>query len=262
MSNLRSNRGRKRRLIQRAVPLVALAIVAFAAGAAVGDRPSAATRAAIAYTAALAEQDFAELHTLLNPASQALIAGEELAAAYEQTRQVATIKTIATSEPGDTRSLGSATIVPVPLTLVTVAYGTIEAPLELTYDEDGIEWSERLLFPGLSDGETLEGSTALPERASILTADGVALAEGPALARSSPLGSAAIDVAGTVGEPDPEQAEQLQELGLPPDTPVGLNGLEKAFDTKLRGQPGGVLNAVDASGQARALAQSQPQPGD
>ena len=54
--------------------------------------------------------------------------------------------------------------------------------------------------PGCGAGEHLESEIELAPRAPILAADGTPLAEGEADAREHPLGSAAIDVTGEVGD--------------------------------------------------------------
>ena len=237
-----------------------MALVAFVGGMAVGNQPSVAVVTAGDYAAAWSKQDFAAMHALLSTESRERVSADEFEQMYLDAQRLATVKTISPGEPGQTRSAGSGEVVPIPLTLITVAFGTINAPIELEYVEDGIHWSPRLTFPTLRNGEVLSSSTRLPERAPIRSRDGVALAEGPGLARSSPLGGAAIDVAGTVGMPDAGRQQELTELGLPVDTPVGLSGLERAYNTELTGTPGGVLTAT-RDGQSRVLASADPQRG-
>jgi cell division protein FtsI/penicillin-binding protein 2 len=102
----------------------------------------------------------------------------------------------------------------------------------------------------------------LAPRAPILAADGTPLAEGPATAREHPLGSAAIDVTGEVGKPEPEDVPALARQGFTAETPVGVSGLEQAFNARLAGRPGGTLLAVARDGSsARTLARAQPRPG-
>jgi cell division protein FtsI/penicillin-binding protein 2 len=127
--------------------------------------------------------------------------------------------------------------------------------------EEGIAWEESLVFPGLRSGERLESDVELADRAPILARDGSALAEGPAEAREHPPGSAAIDVTGEVGTPEDEDLAKLARQGFPPGTPVGISGLERAFNQRLAGKPGGSLLAVDASGVTRTLAEAEPRPG-
>ena len=65
----------------------------------------------------------------------------------------------------------------------------------------------------------------MPERAEILARDGTPLAEGPAAARSSPLGVAATNVAGEVSTRSERQDRELVQLGFPPGEPTGTSGL-------------------------------------
>jgi len=111
-----------------------------------------------------------------------------------------------------------------------------------------------MVFPGLREGETLSRRTSPPERAPIKSADGKRLAEGPAEARTSPLGPLAASIAGTV-EPTKDKQEQLRLFarGFPRDTPVGTSGLERIFEDQVAGRPGGMLIAG-----RRVLARSEP----
>src|SRR6201999_1140571 len=150
----------------------------------------------------------------------------------------------------DARGEDGATVVPVPVEVKTAAFGTVEEDLDLPWDEGGIAWSPNLVFPGLRRGEELEAETELAPRAPILAADGTPLAEGPATEREHPLGSAAIDVTGEVGEASEEDMEALSRQGFAPDTPVGVSGLERAFNSRLAGKPGGTLLAVSKDGSS------------
>ena len=123
-----------------------------------------------------------------------------------------------------------------------------EAEVELPYDEGGIAWDPSLVFPGLERGEHLESEIELAPRAPILAADGTALAEGEADAREHPIGSAAIDVTGEVGEAEEEDLPALERQGFSATTPVGVSGLEQAFNARLAGKPGGSLLAVPEAG--------------
>ena len=60
----------------------------------------------------------------------------------------------------------------------------------------------------------------------------------------SELGPLASEIAGQVGPAPPERAAELEApLASPTGPPVGLNGLERAFDERLAGTPGGTLRA-------------------
>lgn len=237
-----------------------VAVISFAIGAAVGHRPSEAVVAATEYVEAWARNDFAAMHSLLNQASRSEVTLEEFTELHRNAQRVATVVKLTADEPEDEHGSDGVMVVPVQLHVVTRAFGKIDGPVDLTYAEDGIDWSAHFVFPGLKEGEELTSRIELPPRASILTRDGVPLAEGPAELRSSPLGSAALDVAGTVGAPDEDAERRLVEMGLPTGTPVGLSGLEKAFNMRLMGTPGGDLIArpVGSEGEGRILVSSEP----
>jgi cell division protein FtsI/penicillin-binding protein 2 len=152
------------------------------------------------------------------------------------------------------------------VSLDTHAFGTVSGELELPLESDRVDWAPSLVFPGLEAGERLVRHTAVPKRAPILAKDGTPLAEGPAAARSSPLGTAAAAIAGEVSSPSRKQEPALERLGFPPEEPTGTSGLELAFNTRLAGHPGGELLAVpEAGGNAadgRVLATSKPIPGE
>ncbi len=79
----------------------------------------------------------------------------------------------------------------------------------------------------------------MPERATLLARDMTPLAEGPE--RTSDVPDVAINVVGNLGPVPAERAEEVRALGWPSDARVGINGLERALDTRLAGTPGGVL---------------------
>lgn len=240
-----------------------IAIIAFVFGAAVGHRPSDAVEAANRYAIAWAEQDFASMHALLTEDAQNSIAPEEFEGSYREALRVATVQEVTVEKPEDERRSGSATIVPLQVTLDTLAFGDIKGEIELTYTDGGIDWSRELTFPGLNSGELLSSEIVLPERASILSRDGVPLAEGPAEARTSPLGGAALDVTGMISTPDDAAKQMLLKLGLPLETLVGTSGLEKAFNPELLGVPGGRLLAQPTGGgESRVLATGKPRSGE
>jgi peptidoglycan glycosyltransferase len=256
---------RRRRLLTRALPLGALALVAFVVGAAMGAPGSPEKAAANRFAEAWHQNNFPAMYAELNDASRESIGPKQFAAAYREARDIATMRGLVAESAEDARSVEGETVVPVPVRIKTVAFGTVDDELDLPWSEGGIAWAANLVFPGLRRGERLEAETELAPRAAILAADGTALAEGPALEREHPLGSSAIDVTGEVGEASEEQQPKLAAQGFPPETPVGISGLEKAFNRRLAGKPGGKLLAVPADGgktaKGRVLAESKPEPG-
>jgi cell division protein FtsI/penicillin-binding protein 2 len=110
----------------------------------------------------------------------------------------------------------------------------------------------------------------LPRRATLLARDGSVLAESPASSsagasaeatRSSPLGDIATAVLGSVGPVPASRRVALEAQGVPPDASVGVSGLERALDDRLRGTAGGALLAKrPGGGLGRVLAYSAPRP--
>ncbi len=252
---------RRRRLVTRALPLIVIAAIAFALGASAGSPGSPEKEAAERFSQAWARKDFATMYQELNEASRHAVGEDEFAQAYRDAAEVATLRTLEVHSPGNPSSENGVDKVPVPIEAGTVAFGTVSADLDLPYAEGGIAWDRSLVFPGLEPGERLENRIDLAPRAPILARDGTVLAEGSAEAREHPLGSAAIDVAGEIGTAAEEDVATLARQGFPAGTPVGISGLEQAFNARLAGKPGGSLLAVGEEGSARILSQAKPQPG-
>jgi cell division protein FtsI/penicillin-binding protein 2 len=237
-------------------------LVAFAIGAVMGAPGSPPKEAAERFAEAWERQEFARMYKELNPASRQSISINDFVLAYRDAEGVATLRSLEADSPQDPSSVDGMTVVPVPLALHTVAFGPIEADIELPYEDGGIAWDPYLVFPGLRRGEHLENAIELAPRAPILAADGTALAEGDADEREHPPGSAAIDVTGEVGLAEEEDLPALERHGFSPQTPVGVSGIEQAFNARLAGKPGGSLLAVsDAGGEGRVLAKGSPEKG-
>jgi cell division protein FtsI/penicillin-binding protein 2 len=261
VSNLSPEAERRRRLVTRALPLILIALVAFVIGAVVGMPGSPEKEAAGRFVNAWERDEFAAMYKELNPSSQQQVGLNDFVIAYREAEEVATLRSLEADSPKDSESRNGQTVVPVPIATTMVAFGMAENELELPFEEGGIDWDPSLVFPGLRRGDHLENQIELAPRATILAADNSPLAEGPAEARSHPLGSAAIDVTGEVGiaeEPDPEA---LARRGFSPDTPVGISGLELAFNARLTGRPGGSLFAVSEDGSERTIAKAEPRAG-
>jgi peptidoglycan glycosyltransferase len=253
---------RRRRLVTRTLPLAVVAVVAFAFGAAAGAPGSPEKDAASRFAAAWAAHNLAAMYKELNPASRASIELNDFVVAYREAGQVATLRSLEPGSTHDPSSRDGKTVVPVPVAVTTVAFGRFEDEVEIPYSDGGIAWDPSLVFPGLREGEHLESQIELAPRAQILAADGSPLAAGAAEEREHPLGSAAIDVTGEVGAAEEEDLPKLARHGFAADTPVGISGLERAFNTRLAGKPGGSLLAMDEAGTSvRVLAQADPRPG-
>jgi cell division protein FtsI/penicillin-binding protein 2 len=253
---------RRRRLITRALPLAAVAVVSFIAGASTGSSSPPEKAAADRFADAWSRQDYAAMHAELNPASAAKVSTADFAKAYLDAQETATMRSLEAGSAGDPSSENGLQVVTVPITVSTIAFGDLEGELKLPFEDGGVAWDPSLVFPGLQKGEHLGNSIRLATRAPIFAADGSVLAQGPALSREHPLGTDAIDVTGEVGSADPADEASYASQGFPPGTPVGISGVERAFNTRLAGKPGGELLAQsDSGGDSRILAQSDPRPG-
>jgi penicillin-binding protein A len=255
-----SNTERRRRLLTRGVPLAIIAVVAFAAGLLAGGG-SEDLDAASRFAQAWEDGDFDGMHAELTPAAAAEYPIGELTALYEEAAAIATQTGVDVGQAEETISGEDGDVVPLPATAETKAFGDVDETVELPVEDGAVAWQPHLVFPGLEAGEELDRRTRAPKRAAILTGDGTPLAEGPSAARSSPLGTSAIDVAGQMGAPKGEQRAQVEAAGFPPGTLVGTSGLELAFDERLAGTPGGQLLAVGEAGE-RVLADTEPQAGE
>jgi cell division protein FtsI/penicillin-binding protein 2 len=255
---------RQRRLVTRALPLAVIALISFIVGAATGSEPPPETKAAERFVEAWASQDFAAMHAELSAASQKDHPVEDLTSAYLDAQSVSTLESIDPGEPSDPATEDGVETVTVPVTIDTIAFGEVEGEVKLPFDGGGITWDPAMVFPGLEPGETLDTNVRLAKRGPILARDGTPLATGEATEREHPIGDAALDITGEIGEAEPDEALEFAAQGFPEGTPVGINGLEQAFNTYLAGTPGGELMAVPEPGetsQPRVLASSDPEPG-
>ena len=181
---------------------------------------------------------------------------QRFARAYERAASIATLSAIRAGGPesldGDRVALD--------VTATTRIFGPVKGRVELAVreradGEPGIDWRPEHVFPGLRKGEKLTRDTRMPARATIQARDGTPIAKGEA--RLSDLGPLAVgDRRAASAPPPPEQKQALAVRGVPADADVGLTGLEREFDERLAGTPGGTLRAGE-----RVLAQSAPRPG-
>jgi penicillin-binding protein A len=230
-----------------------MAVVAFAAGLAVGSfAESGAERAARDFTRAWERADYAAMHRLLTPESAERYGPAAFTRAYRRAADAATATALEASGPE-----GGGGTVRVPIAVRTRVFGTVRADLRVPVEDGLVAWDPSLVFPGLEAGEALTRRSRAPERARILSRDGKVLAEGPADGRTSPLGELASSIAGQMSPPGtPHGRELLYARGFPRRHPVGQTGLERAFEERVAGRPGGVLLAG-----RRVLARASPRPG-
>ncbi|WP_445149288.1 penicillin-binding transpeptidase domain-containing protein [Baekduia sp. Peel2402] len=239
---------RARRLVAVGVVLVvALGIGVVCATTGGPSEKDAVTRFARAWDA----KDYTAMRAETSGASQDRYSLGAFRDKYASAADTATITSLRTGTPQEA-SEGNWR---VPVVVQTKAFGPVRGTLRLkVVEKDGkamVEWAPNLVFPGLGAGESLKRTTEMPERSDILARDGTPLAAGPD--RTSTLGATASAIAGSLGPIPEDRKEQYEQLGYPADTQVGITGLERAFDLRLAGTPGGELRAG-----ARLLAQRAP----
>jgi peptidoglycan glycosyltransferase len=227
-------------------------VVAFVAGAIVASGSGPNVRAVVVrYVRDWTRHRLGHMYLLLDPHSKRQLSQTQFVAEYQGAAQAATTRSLTV------RRVGSPNGRDVPVTMVvhTAAFGTLHETLLVPYDAGGsqptIRFASTLLFPGLQTGELLSRSVSLPPRATLLARNGVALAEGPA--RTSPIPSVASGIVGSLGPIPPALKGAYAAQGFPPDAKVGLDGLERVFQSQLAGTPGGTLRAG-----TRVLAQTRP----
>ncbi len=242
---------RRRRI--GAASIVAIALISLGLGIVYGvTRESASQKAARAFTLAWERGDYGTMYEQLTDASQARVKPGAFVKAYETARGTATTVRMSAGKPHD-EGHG---LVRVPMTVSTRIFGTVRADLVMHTQGGKIGWSSNLVFPGVPRGATLSRTTVAPQRAKLEARGGKVIAEGPSDSRSYPAGSVAESIAGSLGEPaTAADRNQLYSRGFPTGTPVGLSGLERAFENELAGRPGGKLMAG-----GKVLAQAPPRP--
>jgi peptidoglycan glycosyltransferase len=248
----RRRASRRRRLLTRAAPLLVLAMIAFVAGARVAGGPGRSERRTAArYLTAWTHGDIASMYALLDPESRARVSETAFAAQLAAARATATARSISLDAIRHVGN-GSATVI---MTVHTRLWGTLRETLQLPFTGSGsgahVHLQSSMLFPGLRPGESLSRRTRMPARAALLAADGTPLAEGPD--RTSPIASVAGEVVGTLGSIPFADAAHDIALGYPAGAKVGQDGLERTFQDRLAGTPGGTLVAG-----SRVLARATP----
>ncbi len=246
---------RRRRLLTRAAPLALVAVLAFGAGIIFATAPGRAERRLVThYVAAWARGDYPSMYRMLDAVSRSRVTEAEFAAAYHTAAITATLTSIV---PGHVGSR-SGDVIPVRMRLQTRLFGTLHEVLDVPLSGSGsgasVHYRSLLLFPGLRPGERLSRRVTLPPRATLLASDGTPLAQGPN--RTSPIPDVASQIVGTLGPIPAHDTSVYAADGYPPNATIGLDGLERIFQSRLAGTPGGQLLAG-----RRVLARSAPIPG-
>src|SRR4051794_38012471 len=214
-----------------------LAAGAFGGGALIGGlHVPSSQRTVERFAAAWARGDFAAMYSELSPPERDRVRRGAFAAAYQRALDTATAVRVATGRPvrdGDAYR--------VSMRVDTRIWGPVRGTVRVPVTKEGVDWSHDLVFPGLRRGEKLTRTTRLPPRGTILARDKTPLAQGAA--RTSPLGGVANSIVGSLGPIPAERRAALAALGVPSDALVGSSGLERVFDVRLLGRPGGELRA-------------------
>jgi len=253
----RRPRKRRRRAIadpRRFAPIALTAMAALVAGLVVGARHVPSQRKAVAeFAADWQRADYDGMYAMLSDAARERTSRLRLERTYKQAASVLTLTRLTTGpvrDDGDT--------VRVPVTMDTRIFGRLHGTLVVPTGDrkkggKGIDWRSDLVFPGLRRGEKLKRETDLPARAAIEARDGTTIAKGPDRLPDPSLGQLASEIAGRIGPAPPDRAAELRARGVPEGAAVGLTGLEREFDDRLTGTPGGTLYAG-----SREIARREP----
>lgn len=246
----------RRRQTHRVLPVVALAFVAFVVGVVAGaGHVPGEQRTVEQFAAAWRKGDYAGMQAKLTAAQRSSIDAATLAQAYAIAADTSTLRSL---EIGKPRKDGQHAYL-LPVTAHTSAFGDVKGTVRLPLEGDGdaarIRWAINLTFPGVPKGSRLERETTLPPRAALLARDNVALAEGSTRS-SAQLGTIAASVVGQLGPIPAEELGDYRRAGYPDDAQVGISGLERIFEGRLAGTPGGRLLAG-----GKVLASRAPRPG-
>jgi peptidoglycan glycosyltransferase len=241
--------------VRRAVAIGLVLVVALGVGVVCASTGGPSERKTVERFAKAWERgDYATMRREVTGDVQDRYRGGAFAARYTAAAETATLSSLKTGKPRDDGD-GHWRL---PVVIQTRAFGPVHGTLKLDVVTDGdaarVQWTPNLVFPGLAAGETLKRTTTMPARADLLARDGTPLAQGPD--RTSTLGAAAQAIVGALGPiPDAYKA-RAQQLGYPADAQVGISGLERSFDERLAGTPGGELRAG-----IRLLAERAPRQG-
>jgi cell division protein FtsI/penicillin-binding protein 2 len=255
--DVRHRSSRRRRLLTRTGPVAAMAMAAFAAGVIVGGGPARDEKRLVTrYVTLWTHRDMTRMYGLLDSESRAQVSSSAFSAelvAAERTATVRSMRMLKVEQIGSGHAL-------IRMVVSTRLWGTLHETLDLPLTGSGggarIHLENSILFPGLRPGESLARRTTLPTRATLLSANGVALAQGTA--RTSPDPVTADAVVGALGATPAAERAHYDELGYPKTAKVGIDGLERTFQDRLAGRPGGVLLAHGGGSGERTLARSAP----
>jgi penicillin-binding protein A len=232
-------RARRRRLATRAGPLLVIAVAAFGLGAYVATASQRARRQLVVnYVTAWVHNQYPRMYAMLDAPSRARLSEAQFIADYHAAAQVATLISLRVIHVGGARGEQ----VSVSMRASTRVFGRLREILVVPLSAGpSVHFASTLLFPGLRPGEHLHRLASLPPRAALLARDGTPLAEGPD--RTSPIPGIAAGIVGVLGPIPSDETGTFAAAGYPANAKVGLDGLERVFQTQLAGRPGGTLLA-------------------
>ena len=244
-------------MLTRALPVLLIAVASFVAGFLVATAPGRAEGALVrSYVTAWAHRDYAHMYSLLDSGSRRGLSEARFAARIQEAAATATATSLVVDQVGSK----TGETIPVQMTVRTRVWGTLHEVLQVGLAGSGssahIRLTAALLFPGLRGRERLRRTITLPTRGTLLAADGTPLAQGAT--RSSPIPSVAGQIVGTLGPIPTIDAREYAARGYPPDAQVGLDGLERIFQSRLLGTPGGQLFAGHRQLASATAIQARP----
>ncbi|MFZ0040078.1 MAG: penicillin-binding transpeptidase domain-containing protein [Solirubrobacteraceae bacterium] len=242
-------------MLTRVIPVVVLAVAAFIAGVRLATSPGRDEKNLVKrYVTAWQHDDIAGMYGLLDSTSRARASEAGFAQMLAAAEETATLRSLRVLKVGGK----DGNYFPVRMQLDTRLWGTFNETLDVPLTGSGsgahVHLQSSMLFPGLKPGEALHRTTVLAPRGTLLASDGTPLAQGPD--RTSPIPSVAIQIVGTLGPIPHGQTAAYVAQGYPAGAKVGQDGLERIFQSRLAGQPGGKL-----LGGRRVLADAKPVPG-
>ena len=250
---MRRRTSRRRKLLTRSVPVVVIAAASFAGGMLLAEGPGRAERKMVTrYVTAWEHGDVRAMYAQLDAGSRATTTETAFARQIRSTAATATETAVQVLHVGSTHGHD----VQVQTAVTTRLWGTLHLMLALPVTGSGsqarIHLQSSMLFPGLLPGESLNRTTKMPARATILAADGTPLAEGPE--RTGDLSpDVAANIVGTLAAIPADERMGYRALGYPGNARIGDDGLEAIFEKRLAGTPGGTLYAG-----TRVLATAKP----
>jgi penicillin-binding protein A len=248
-------RRRHRRRWRRRLPLIALATAAFVVGLLVGSASGQAQRQVVSeYVRAWSHGEYARMYSLLDPGSRRQLSEAAFVARYDAAARTATLSSLVALRVGNPRG----GVIAVAMLARTRLFGALRekllVPVVSLSSGAAVRFVGTLLFPGLRPGERLRRIAGLGPRGTLLARDGTPLAEGPG--RTSPIPTVAGEIVGVLGPIPRDETSTYEAQGYPPNAKVGEDGLERVFERRLAGTPGGTLFAG-----RRVLASVAPVPG-